>query len=385
MRVSMTERNTSGPGVRTFLFAGGGSGGHLSPGLAVAERLGELDASARSYFACSRRAVDRTMLAEASAAFEQLPGSPFSLRPGALFRFAGDFIRSRRAARAILHRIAAERVVAMGGFIAAPVVAEAVGRRTPVTLVNLDAPPGRANRWIARRCQQVLSAVPVPEMPNFAGRVVGMPVRSAAMAPGAADACRRELGLDPSAPTLLVTGASQGARSINTLLSAMAASDAAPFKGWQVLHLAGPSDEQSLRSAYSAAGVRAQVRPFLHGMGLAWGAADLAVSRAGASSVAEAWANAVPTVFLPYPHHRDRHQQRNAEPMAEAGGAILETDRPDREENLRRSGAVICELLQDDRRRETMRSSLRRRRPPDAAATIARLLLGQDGEGGQDS
>jgi UDP-N-acetylglucosamine--N-acetylmuramyl-(pentapeptide) pyrophosphoryl-undecaprenol N-acetylglucosamine transferase len=120
-------------------------------------------------------------------------------------------------------------------------------------------------------------------------------------------------------------------------------------------------------------------------MGLAWGAADLAVSRAGASSVAEAWANAVPTVFLPYPHHRDRHQQRNAEPMAEAGGAILETDRPDREENLRRSGAVICELLQDDRRRETMRSSLRRRRPPDAAATIARLLLGQDGEGGQDS
>ena len=208
---------------------------------------------------------------------------------------------------------------------------------------------------------------------------------ASALAPGPPDACRRELGLDPSAPTLLATGASQGARSINALLGALVQSDPTAFSGWQVLHLSGAADEQRLRSAYAAAGVRAQVRPFLHGMGAAWGAADLAVSRAGASSVAEAWANAVPTVFLPYPHHRDRHQQRNAQPMAEAGGAIVEADRPDRDENLRRSGAVIRELLGDERRRETMRSSLRRRRAPDAAATIARLLLGQDGEGRQDS
>jgi UDP-N-acetylglucosamine--N-acetylmuramyl-(pentapeptide) pyrophosphoryl-undecaprenol N-acetylglucosamine transferase len=385
MRVSMTESAPPAECVRTFIFAGGGSGGHLSPGLAIAERLGELDDTARAYFVCSRRDVDRTMLAEARAGFEQLPGSPFSLRPLGLLRFARDFIRSQRAARAVLERTAAEHVVAMGGFIAAPAVAAAAGQRTPVTLVNLDAPPGRANRWIARRCDQVLSAVPVPEMPQFAQHVVGMPVRRAAMAPGPADACRRELGLEPSAPTLLVTGASQGARSINALLGALAEADPTAFSGWQVLHLSGPADEQRLRSAYSAAGVQALVRPFLHGMGAAWGAADLAVSRAGASSVAEAWVNAVPTVFLPYPHHRDRHQQRNAQPMAEAGGAIVEADRPDREENLHRAGAVIRELLRDERRRETMRSSLRRRRAPDAAATIARLLLGQDGEGRQES
>jgi UDP-N-acetylglucosamine--N-acetylmuramyl-(pentapeptide) pyrophosphoryl-undecaprenol N-acetylglucosamine transferase len=381
----MSESATPQQTRRTFVFAGGGSGGHLSPGLAIAERLGEMDDTARAHFVCSRRDVDRTMLAEARVAFDQLPGSPLSLRPLGLLRFARDFVRSRRAARAVLDRTGAEHVVALGGFIAAPAVAAAAARRTPVTLVNLDAPPGRANRWIARRCDQVLSAVPVPEMPRFARRVVGMPVRRGAMAPGPADACRRELGLDPEAPTLLVTGASQGARSINALLGALVESDPTAFNGWQVLHLSGAADAQRLRSAYAAAGVPAEVRPFLHGMGAAWGAADLAVSRAGASSVAEAWANAVPTVFLPYPHHRDRHQHRNAQPMAEAGGAIVEVDRPDPDENLRRSGTVIRELLRDERRRETMRSSLRRQRAPDAAATIARLLLGQDGEGGQDS
>jgi UDP-N-acetylglucosamine--N-acetylmuramyl-(pentapeptide) pyrophosphoryl-undecaprenol N-acetylglucosamine transferase len=119
-------------------------------------------------------------------------------------------------------------------------------------------------------------------------------------------------------------------------------------------------------------------------MGAAWGAADLAVSRAGASSVAEAWANAVPTVFLPYPHHRDQHQRRNAQPMAEAGGAVLEVDRPDPGDNLNAAGATIRELLTDETRRATMKESLHQRPAPDAAAVIARLLLGQEGQGWQD-
>jgi UDP-N-acetylglucosamine--N-acetylmuramyl-(pentapeptide) pyrophosphoryl-undecaprenol N-acetylglucosamine transferase len=363
----MTDR-----GSRTFVFAGGGSGGHLSPGLAVAERLGELDPSSRAYFVCSRRDVDRTMLTRADVTFEPIPGSPLSLRPRGFLRFARDFIRSRRAAGDILHRLAAERVVALGGFVAAPAVAAAAGRRTPVTLINLDTPPGKANRWIARRCQQVLSAVPVPRMPRFAHQVVGMPVRRRALAPGPPDVCRRELGLDPALPMLLVTGASQGARSINALLAALVARDASPLDGWQVLHLSGPGDEQGLADAYRSAGVRAQVRPFLDEMGLAWGAAELAISRAGASSVAEAWANAVPTIFLPYPHHRDRHQMHNAEPMAEAGGAVLEVDRVDRGENLRGAGATIRRILLSDAQRE-------------ATATIARLLLGQDGPAGEGS
>lgn len=356
----------------SILFAGGGSGGHITPALAIAERIVELKPDARTVFACSTRPVDRMMLSEAKVPFSPIAGAPFSARPAGALRFAAGFVRGRAEARAIIRRERVDRVVAMGGFVAAPVVA-AARAETPVTLLNLDAPPGRANRWIARQCREVWSAVDVPELPRFAQRVVGMPVRRLSLAPGPRQECRLRLGLDPRRPTLLVTGASQGAGTINTLLASLVETDPEALGGWQVCHLAGPS---GVAPAYAAAGIPAVVLPFLHEMGAAWGAADLAVSRAGASSVAEAWANAVPTLFLPYPHHRDRHQHRNALPMEAAGGAVIEADLVDPAANAGTGGAVLAALLRDAGRRDAMRESLRARPAPDAAAEIARLLVG---------
>lgn len=359
----------------SIIFAGGGSGGHISPGLAIAERLGEIDPACRAVFACSNRQVDQSMLSEARVEFETLPSSPFSLRPRALGRFAADFLRSRTAAGSLLRRRQAARVVAMGGFVAAPVVAAAVRSGIPVTLVNLDAPPGKANRWIARRCQHVVSAIEVKQPQGFAHRVVGMPVRRCAVAPGSRQECRRRLALDEQRRTLLVTGASQGARTINELMVELVRRYHAGFEGWQVLHLCGSGDAGPLRAEYEHAGVPARVEPFVHGMGVAWGAADLAVSRAGASSVAEAWRNAVPTVFLPYPFHRDQHQANNARPMVDAGGAVIEPDHIQIGANLDGAGATILALLADAGRRGAMRGKLESRPAPDAAETIARLIL----------
>ncbi len=268
-------------------------------------------------------------------------------------------------------------MVAMGGFVAAPVVSAAKRNRSPVTLINLDDPPGKANRWIARRCDQVLSAIEVAGRPRFAERVVGMPIRSNAVASGTPQSSRVQLGLEPDLPTLLVTGASQGARSINTLMTTMAAAEPELFDGWQVLHLTGAGDEDQARTAWHAAGVIATVHPFLHGMGAAWGAADLAVSRAGASSVAEAWTNAVPTLFLPYPYHKDRHQHRNAAPMVATGGAVVETDRIEAESNVVAAGSTLRALMRDRPRLGSMRAALRARPAPDAARTIAQVLLGR--------
>ncbi len=359
----------------TFLFAGGGSGGHISPALAICERLLDLDPSARTLFMCSTRAIDRSMLAQAKVQFQPMPGAPFSVRPQAMVRFARSFAACRRAAGKEIRRQRVDRIVAMGGFVAAPVVSAAIATRAPVTLVNLDDPPGKANRWIARRCDQVLSAIEVTDRPGFAERIVGMPIRRNALAPGTPPQCRKALGLDPAVPTLLVTGASQGARSINAMVTAVAAADPELFGQWQVLHLAGSGEEGRVQAAWEAAGVAVIVRPFLHGMGPAWGAADLAVSRAGASSVAEAWANAVPTLFLPYPYHTDRHQQRNAAPMAAAGGAVIETDAIDAAANVTAAGATLRDLMRDEPRRRSMRAALRACPAPDAAETIARLLL----------
>lgn len=366
----------------TIAFVGGGSGGHISPGLAIAERLRELAPHAKLLFICSTRAIDATMLGEADARFYPVPAAPMSLRPLAFMRFVAAFRRARAQAEEIIDRERVTQVVALGGFVAAPAAAAGVRRHVPVTLVNLDAQPGRANRWLAGRSDRVLSAVPTAHDPTFArriertgGRIVGMPLRRLAVAPGEPAECRARLGLDPDRRTLLVTGASQGSSSINTLMSAMIAQRPRSFDGWQVLHLAGAGEHEPIVAAYRAAGVSAVVLPFLHRMGLAWGSADAAITRAGASSVAEAAANSVPSLFLPYPYHRDLHQKLNAQPLVDLGGALIELDRVDVDANLREVAPVLERLLIDHDARLRMRAALRTHPPDDAAATIARMLL----------
>ncbi|MCH7572212.1 MAG: UDP-N-acetylglucosamine--N-acetylmuramyl-(pentapeptide) pyrophosphoryl-undecaprenol N-acetylglucosamine transferase, partial [Planctomycetes bacterium] len=250
-----------------------------------------------------------------------------------------------------------------------------------ILLTKLDHPPGKANRWMARLCVDVVTAIELPDFPNFATSIVGMPVRRRALAPasgnesGQVQACRSQLGLEPDRQTLLVTGASQGSTSINEFIVAMAEREPDVFEGWQILHLAGTEAGEDLEQRYETTGVPAQVRPFLHDIGLAWGAADLALSRAGASSVAEAACNSVPTIFLPYPYHRDMHQKFNARRMVEMGGALLETDAIEVEANLKRIGPRLRELMTNPLKLLAMRSVLRSNVPPDAALIVARMLI----------
>ncbi len=368
-----------------IVFAGGGSGGHLSPGLAVAERLAEQDPTVRTLFLCSQRPIDATMLTEAGAAYEPITASGLSVRPGRLARFVLDNRRGRREAERIMAADRPDRVVALGGFVAAPIVAAARRTGVAVTLMNLDNPPGKANRWMARRCvpgrDEVLSAVPLPDFPGFASEVIGMPVRRRALAVDDAASCRSSLGLDPQRRTLLVTGASQGAGSINDLMAHLVSHHAERFADWQVYHLTGSGAVDRVRAAYENAGVAGRVEAFEHDMGRAWGAADLAVSRAGASSVAEAASNAVPAVFLPYPHHRDAHQRRNAEPLERIGGAVIVEDAVDPAVNAETVGPAVLNLLDDGATLERMKQALRANRPPDAAAVLAGRLLEQTASG----
>jgi UDP-N-acetylglucosamine--N-acetylmuramyl-(pentapeptide) pyrophosphoryl-undecaprenol N-acetylglucosamine transferase len=360
---------------RTILFAGGGTGGHITPGLAIAERIAELDPGARCLFACSDRPIDAEMLDEAGAWFVALPAVPPSLRPAATLRFIRRYRQSMRLVRRLIGEHRVDQVVALGGFVAAPAVSAAARARVPVWLLNLDAAPGKANRVMARRCDHVVTAVPLPMRPGFAEEVVGMPIRRRALAPGDVAACRARLGLHPDRSTLLVTGASQGATSVNRFVTAFAAAHAPDFSDWQVLHLSGEADVATVQETYGSAGIDAVVRGFLHEMGLAWGAADLAVSRAGASSVAEAAANDVPTLFLPYPWHRDEHQRHNAEPLVACGGAVIQRDHVDAASNVQAVGPILRDLMTDPARRDAMRDALRARPRRDAAAEIARRLL----------
>lgn len=362
-------------GPRVFLFAGGGTGGHIFPALAIYEQLAARGPT-RAVFLCSDRPLDGRILGREHVHYRSIPAKPFGVRPRALLRFVRSWGPAVRSSRMVIQdrRRAGEEVtvVAMGGFVAAPVVHAAKAEGVPVLLVNMDAVPGKANRWIARRVERVVTSTPVPGEP---WAQVPPIVRAAAKADKDAAACRGALGLDPAVRTLLVTGASQGARSINDLLRHMLGERPELFAGWQVIHQTGAGEDATVKEAYEAAGVRALVKPFFERMAEAWGAADLAVSRAGAGSVAEAWANAVPTLFMPYPFHKDQHQRYNARPLEAAGAAIIADDLVEPGANAAGAGQALAELLSDEDRREALRSGLRDLGPADGAARIAEMLL----------
>jgi len=360
----------------SILFAGGGTGGHLYPGLAIAEQISSNSTpTPRCLFLCSDRPIDRSILTTAGAAFEVIPAKPMIFRPRGLARFIASWGPSLRAARALIRKERREgrRVVmaSMGGFVAAPCAQAARAERIPIVMVNLDAVPGKANRWIARRADRVISAIPTAR----GWETIPPIVRREAIASAGQRECRMALGLEPDRHTLLVTGGSQGATSINRFMTAFARANAAVLQGWQIIHQAGKDAAAEVESAYRGAGINASVREFLNPMATAWGAADLAVARCGAGTVAELWANRVPSLLLPYPFHRDDHQRANARVLEEAGAAIVRTDHVDPSKNLADAGRELTTLLADPSRLATMRASAQSLPPPDGARWAAEAIL----------
>lgn len=353
----------------TVLFAGGGTGGHIFPALAIAEHLRKI-ADIRVHFLCSNRAIDAKILSEAGEGFTITPATPFSLSPARLVKFARGWHPSLSIITDVMEKSGLHTlVVAMGGFVAAPAVA-AAKNTVPVVLVNLDAEPGRANQWIAKRAAVILSAAHV-ERTNWQN--IPPIVRSTAIADAPASECRARFGLDRESPTLFVTGGSLGARSLNQLATALADHHRDVYHAgkWQVIHQAGAEAVTEVRARYQSAGVRAVVEPFIARMGDAWGAADLALSRAGAGSVAEAWANRTPTVFMPYPYHKDQHQRRNAERLVKAGAAVLCNDAIDPEANLREAGRAVLDMMRHDASRRRSREAYAALGAVDGAAQAA--------------
>jgi UDP-N-acetylglucosamine--N-acetylmuramyl-(pentapeptide) pyrophosphoryl-undecaprenol N-acetylglucosamine transferase len=181
-------------------------------------------------------------------------------------------------------------------------------------------------------------------------------------------------GLDAGKRTLLVTGASQGARSINLALVALR-EELARQKGWQVLHLSGREDEERVRAAYTEAGVAAVVAAFTREMAEALAAADLVISRAGASTLAELTAVGRAAVLLPYPYHKDQHQRHNAEELVRAGAAELVEDRIEGEANAAALRGVLARLMGDAGAVERMSAAATGMGRRNATAVVAERVL----------
>ncbi len=384
------------------IFAGGGTGGHIFPGLAIAQELLAMQPGTTCSWLVSTRPLDTRILQAATVGgepvrFETILAQPLSLRPRGLWRFVSKWGGSVRASRAAIRTIRASGaqvgakgsvvVAAMGGFVAAPAAVAARAEKAPVLLVNLDGVPGQANRMIARYATRIVSAAPLDASRFAKWEVLPPIVRQGARSMLSAQDARRWLGLDADRPTLLITGGSQGAGSINEWMLALLASQAgrSALRGWQALHQTGPEKDagsvgianvgDQLRAAYTAANVQAVVAPFVDAMGIWWACATLAICRSGAGNVAEVWANRVPAIFLPYPFHKDQHQRINARQLEACGGAVVCTDHVARAANMRLVSPVLSNLLSDPTKIATMRAQLLQLPEADGARLAAQALL----------
>ncbi len=355
------------------LFAGGGTGGHGYPAIAIAEALETSGDDVATRFCCSRRPLDAEILAAEDRAAIVLPAAPPGLAPARLARFAAGWGASVRLARQAIRDLGADVVVATGGFVCPPVARAARVERVPLVAVTLDAVAGRASRVIARAASAQLFAAPAGAPPPGWTAIPPI-VRAAVVDPREPAACRVDLGLDPDAPTLLVTGGSQGARSINRLLVHLVETAAERFAGWQVLHQTGRDADVAIETAYDAAGVPARVTPYLVDMAPAWRAATLALGRAGAGTVGELWATATPAVLLPYPHHADDHQLANAARLVDAGAAIVATDHVEPAATAAALGDTLFDLLADPNRIAAMRMAFSALGAADGAARAAAIV-----------
>ena len=265
----------------------------------------------------------------------------------------------------------------MGGYAAGPAVVAARGLGLRTAILNPDAFPGRANRFLAPRVAAVfaqwdVTARYLPDVPGL--RAVGCPIRGAFASVTRAAGCAH-FGFDAARPLLLVTGASQGARTINQALTQLWPDFCRAHPEWQLLHLTGAADEVATRRAYGAAPVGLRVLPFTHEMPLALAASDAVVARAGASTLAELTALGLPAVLLPYPYLRDKHQHANAQVLADAGAALMLEDQLDAKRNRGPLQAAL-EQLADPAQRLRMAEAARRLGRPGAARAVAEWLLG---------
>lgn len=354
-----------------ILFAGGGTGGHIYPNLAVLEQLRDMGVQISPQFLVSDRPLDRQILDKAGEPAVAVTAQPLRMRPGGLLRFALAFRQGKKQVRTLIRETHAAAMIATGGFVSGPAIAAARSENIPVALVNLDAVPGRANRAFAGKASTVFTAYPNAQLPTATH--VGLPLRAAALASVSPQQARSELGLQPQRDTLLVTAGSQGAVSINRMMIELAQNPQhrEMLADWQILHLAGAKDAPQVQAAYDAAQLPAKVLAFCDAMGLAWAAATVAISRAGAGSVAEVQANCVPTIFLPYPYHKDEHQKLNAKPAVDAGGALLLRDLIEPAANAGQIAQPLRALIADAQQRDAMRTALASHRPPDGAKVIA--------------
>jgi UDP-N-acetylglucosamine--N-acetylmuramyl-(pentapeptide) pyrophosphoryl-undecaprenol N-acetylglucosamine transferase len=347
-----------------LIIAGGGTGGHLFPGVAIAEELRARVPDAAIKFVGTRRGIEARVLPELGWDLDFIEVSGLKT-VGALGAIKGMFRLPRALwqARRIVKAFAPDAVIGVGGYASGPVVLAAKLRGIPTAICEQNSIPGLTNKMLGKVVRTVFLSFDESRRFFKPGKIVmsGNPVRR--------DLVQKLLAAAPeqrSTVNVLVVGGSQGAVAVNELASAALAT-LAKTTALAITHQTGEKDLEATTARYRDAGVNADCRAFIKDMAAAYQHADLIIGRAGATTVAELAIAAKPAVFIPYPFAADNHQELNAREMADKGAALMFKQSELTPEKL---ADALRPLLTDTNKRAEMGAAMKALARPRAAAAV---------------
>ena len=355
------------------VIAGGGTGGHLYPGIAVARELQRM-AGATVTFAGTAAGIEARVVPREGFELDLiqsagLKSKSIEARVWGTVLLPVGFIDAWR----LLSRRRPRVVIGVGGYSSGPVVMTAALRGIPTMVMEQNAVPGFTNRTLARFVRA--AAVTWPETERFFGGkafVSGNPVRAEFLqnVEGTDAAAEHDGGTRPA--RVLIFGGSQGAHAINMAMVAAAPELVRHHPGLQIVHQTGTADSELVGNGYRSAGIEARVEPFLYAMDREMTAADLVICRAGATTLAELAAAAKPALLVPLPTAADDHQRKNAEATARAGAAVVLDQKTLTGASL---AAEVSRLVGDAGLRARMSAGAHALAKPDAARMIAARVI----------
>lgn len=356
----------------TVLLAGGGTGGHLMPALAIASAVKELQPEWRFVFAGASRGIEAQVLPQRGVPHRLLPLEPVYRQQW--WRNARWLVQGPRLVLAVNRLLRDENpaaVIGTGGYVSGPVVWSAARRGIPTGILELDVQPGMATRFLAGRVREIWTATPeaingLPAGAASRASVTGAPIVAPDHARRAA--AMERFGFTPERPVLVVTGGSQGSLAINRLLASWLGAGGAADA--QVVWATGRTSYHEFEALHEPG--RVVVTPFLDPMADAWAVADLCVARSGMMTIAELCAWGIPSILIPLPTAAADHQTHNARALAASGAAEVLVQGGLTAHAL---GDVLDALLHNSDRRTAMAAAALARGRPTAAATIAARVI----------
>ncbi len=352
-----------------LIITGGGTGGHLFPALAVAEGIRKRDPDSEIMFIGAGRRIDDQVLAEKGFARKVISFSGIKgLGMSGFLHAASRLLPAIAQSFFLIRRFRPDLVFGVGGYVTGPVLAAAKLLRIPICIHEQNSVPGLANRMAGRLADRI--CISLPCHPSFAKEktiLTGNPVRREIL-----DAAFKKKTGHGDQTTILVLGGSQGARRVNELVLAAMKILQAEGNTLRIIHQTGTTDEETIRKGYEQSGMEADVASFFSDMADVYGRADLVVSRAGATTLAELAVVGLPALLIPYPFAADDHQTTNAEYyVAGAGVAMVQ------EKELDGDGlaAEIRRLVSNPGELEKMGGAMRRMGRPEATERMVDVCI----------